>query len=162
METEESNDGEDSTAICETCLFPYKNKRVLKKHRCLITIVEEEPDFFIRDEEELSRLMKAVKHFGSSGRNLIRFCESTKSVAPGLYPMFFPSQSKNSYPNLIDFGSVGDSYSLLMTAAREGPVKLRKSLKIKSGDKVFLFHSSLLLPSGNQKLKSFNIIDKNS
>ena len=114
----DNNDQNNPDPSCPTCLFAFKNKQTLNQHKCLITFAneDEEPDFFVREEEELSRLMSFI-NFGFSSKKLIHFCETTKTAIPGLYPLFFPVQRKNSYPVLSQLGNVTSSYDFLRKSA---------------------------------------------
>ena len=152
-----------SAVVCPTCQYSFKEDRVFKRHSCLITIASEdvEPDFHIRGQEEFVRLTKAFQSFGSSSKNIIDFCEETKTAMPGLYPLFFPPAMKNPYPVLTRFGSVADeSYTFLLSAARVSTVKLRKVLTIREGNKTYLFQTPLLLPNAHQRLESFSLVEK--
>ena len=153
---------EDSPILdktCPTCCFSFKLLKTLKQHHCLIKICspEEPPDLVVRDEQEISRLMGAVGRFGSSPRKIIKFCQDTGTVLPGLYPFFFPTQRRNSYPILRMLGSMEDSYGLLKEAAKEGPVRLPRRLKIR-----FAIDSSLLMPSNKQLMRGFSMITRNN
>ena len=99
-------------------------------------------------------------NFKSLNWQLIRFCQQKKTALPGLYPLFFPIQHENNYPVLGQLGSVQDSYGLLKAAAREGPVKLPRQLKIGNGDRILQIDSCLLTPSSKQYLKGFNVVLK--
>ena len=159
----DNNDQNNPDPSCPTCLFAFKNKQTLNQHKCLITFAneDEEPDFFVREEEELSRLMSFI-NFGFSSKKLIHFCETTKTAIPGLYPLFFPVQRKNSYPVLSQLGNVTSSYDFLRKSARETTVKLRRSVKIKLGHNILLINPTLLLPSSQQKLRSFSTTNTTS
>ena len=157
-------DSSNMDITCPTCCFSFKLLKTLKQHHCLVKICspEEPPDLVVRDEQEISRLMGAVGRFGSSPRKIIKFCQDTGTVLPGLYPFYFPTQRRNSYPILRKLGSVEDSYGLLKEAAREGPVRLPRRLKIRFGEQIYEIDSSLLMPSNKQLMKGFSMIIKNN
>ena len=164
MGTAQNPSNGSSVAVCPTCQFKFKELRYLREHKCLIKVVSEnvEPDLYLKEEGEIRFTLQGLKSFGASYDKIIDFCEERKIVLPGLYPLFFPAQTsnKNSYQVLINFGSVEQSYDLLISAAKVSPVKLRKRLVIKAGTKVLLFETPLLLPKAKHRLKSFHIIDK--
>ena len=147
---------------CPTCLFNFKGEKSLKQHVCLVKICspDEAPDLVLRSEGEIKRLEKAVGKFKSSNWQLIKFCQQTKTALPGLYPLFFPIQRQNNYPVLGQLGSILDSYSLLKAAAREGPVKLPRTLKMGIEGRILQIDSCLLTPSSKQYLKGFNVVLK--
>ena len=147
------------TSTCPTCLFTFSNLKILKQHQCLIKICPDSvpPDLILRDQAELNRTLPLIRTLKSSPRQLFQFCRNSKTVVPGLYPLFFPNQGKNDYPVLSHLGCVDDSYKLLKMAAREGPVILSRHLKIKMGDKILEVDPRLLLPSNKQQMKGFTV-----
>jgi hypothetical protein len=149
---------------CPTCLFSFKKKKALRQHRCLVKLCSpgESPDLFLRDEGELSRLSKSVGMFRSSVSQIFKFCQTTKTVMPGLFPLFFCPQGQNSLPILSKIGCVSDSYGLLRTAAQEGPVRIPRSLNIQVGGNLLKVDSDLLMPKSNQHMHGFTIIENHS
>ena len=141
--------------LCPTCLLPFKNRKSLQQHskgRCQVTLcgVEDKPDLVVRgstgDGDELVASIFASK---PSYHQLFRMCYDTGTAMAGLYPLFFPTNK--SPPVLTMMGCVQDSFDYLQKAAMDGPVRLKKNLKIKLGDKL-LHLSNNLIPRWHDKL----------
>ena len=155
---------EAASHSCPKCLTKFKNKKCLRQHKCLITLClpGEEPDFFLRDEGEVTRLTKTMKMFGTSYSKIASFCNATRTVIPGIYPLFFCPQGQNSLPVLRKIGCVGDSYEYVKAAAKETPLKLPKVLKIQIGKQILRVGPELLMPKSSKHLEGFSTIDKQS
>ena len=155
---------EAASHCCPTCLTKFKRKKGLNQHKCLLTLClpGEDPDLHLRDEGEVTRLTKTMKMFGSSYSQIIRFCQITRTVVPGIYPPFFCPPGQNSLPLLNKIGCVNQSYEYVKAAAKEGPVKLQKELKIQVGDQLLRVGPELLLPKSSKQLEGFTTIDKQS
>ena len=149
---------------CPTCLTIFQSRRNLEKHKCLIRFCGpgETADLFVRDEGEMARMTKTLKLFGSSYRQIIAFCSSTKTVMPGVYPFFFTPRGHELLPVLSKIGCDSDCYSFLKKAAQECPVKLPKSLRIQVGENLLRIGPEVLLPRSKRHMKSLSIIDKKS
>ena len=147
------------TSTCSTCLFEFKNSRCLRQHQCLIRLSDENPDLIVRDEQDLRLLIdqENVVFTPNFPTRFFQFCERTKTAVPGLYPLYFPAAKRNSYPILTEIGNDNSSYELLKKAANEGPVKIRKCVRIQYRSQVLLIPAELLVPHSDKQLKGYAV-----
>ena len=142
---------------CPTCQFQFGTVRSARQHRCLVTICGPGvvADLEVMEAEGSNRMLEAAKY--NSTWQIFELCESTKKSIPGFYPLFFPPQGPNNYPLLPTIGSTERSYDLLRKAARDGPVKLRRSLNIGVNGRLITLDQSLLLPRNAFLLRGLEV-----
>ena len=117
----DNNDQNNPDPSCPTCLFAFKNKQTLNQHKCLITFAneDEEPDFFVREEEELSRLMSFI-NFGSHQRNSFIFVKPPKLQ----FLVFTPSSSQYRGRTVILYCHNLEMWQAAMTSSGNRPGRL--------------------------------------
>ena len=150
---------------CPLCFLQLKNAKSLYQHktaRCQVKLWtgSDKPDLEVKPKEEETRLLRILHQTTPSFLQLLNIQKGSGTAFPGLAPLFFPT-SKHCPPVYHHIGCVENSYFFLEKAALEGPVRLKKRLTIKLGDKVIqLSHN--LLPCNATELKSrkLKILDK--
>ena len=150
-----------SLLCCSTCLTKVKSAKSLTQHKCSIQLClpQEKPDLEVRSNSQAERMTGAFLHYRDSMHNILTFSYVTGTALPKIAPLFFTN--KWSPPILGSLGCVEDSYDRLRDAACEAPVKLWKSLKIKSGDSVLLITRDLIPSSPYQlKRRKLKMVDK--
>jgi hypothetical protein len=153
--------GELFSFQCSICLMEFKNEKCFKLHKCQLTLCEpdDEPNLEVRGEEEQNRLLGALMHSSQSMRQLLMFSDMSGTAVPGVAPLFFPT--RHIPPIMERLGCTKDCYTLLRVAALEGPVKLRKCLKIKIEGAVIKIKNNLLPTSSSElKRKGLTVVDK--
>ena len=155
---------EEASLQCPTCLLQLKNQKSFQQHRstrCQITLCAEgdQPDLEIRGNEEVKRLLGALYQSKPSFRQLLKFCENTSTALPGLAPLFFPA--RRFPPILSHIGCVHNSYTFLQEAALEGPVHLKKTLKVKLENSIIQISQNLIPCSISElKRRGLKVVDK--
>ena len=148
---------------CPTCLHLLKNQKSFQQHksRCQITICEEgdQPDLEVRGEPELTRLLGALYQSKPTYRQHLKFCEVTGIAVPGIAPLFF--SSKHCPPILNQIGCASKSYHFLKEASLEGPVHLKKTLKVKLRNTILqITHNTLPSSATELKRRGLKLVDK--
>ena len=154
---------EQASLQCPTCLLLLKKPKSFQQHRsrCQITLCSDgdQPDLEVRGEPELSRLLGALYQSKPTYRQHLKFCEVTGIAVPGIAPLFFTT--KHSPPILSEIGCTSNSYHFLREAALEGPVHLKKSLKVKLGTSLLKISQNLIpLSISELKRKGLKLVDK--
>ena len=142
---------------CPTCLFLFGSPKACKQHECLVKLclVDEEADLVVRDPEDIGRVKEATRF--NSPRQVFQVCESTRTVLPGTFPLFFPPKGKNTFPVLEYTGCTSGSYEKLKLAASEGPVSLKRQYKVRLSGNILVFDESFLIPNNLSLLIGFEV-----
>ena len=147
---------------CDTCFTKFKIEKCLKQHKCSISTCSpsDKHDMEVKDDVETKRMLDAFLKQKNSPHQLLRFSYITGTALPGLVPLFF--HSKHTPPILSLLGSYPeDGYNLLRAAAEEAPVKIWKTLKIRTGDKLLKLTQNLI-PTSKYELRKnkLKLVDK--
>ena len=149
---------------CSDCWVQFKTKKSLQQHvksRCSIVPCPNgtKPDLIVRSREEAQQLFNICTMSGDHPcyYDLLKNCDLTCTAVPRLSPLFFPNN--RSPPILSQIGCVENSYTHLQQAAREGPVRLRKSIIVQLFSSVFKVSDSLLPTPQQLKRKGLKMED---
>ena len=145
---------------CPICQTTMKSYTLTYRHRCPVSLCGpgDRPDLVVRDSLEVRELIEFRSVYTA-----IKTASTTGIAVPGVAPLFFPANGSLLPPVLRYLGCVDQSYDLLLIAALEAPVKLRKNLKIQHGDTVYHIKQNLVPTTQYQlKRRKLKMIDKNN
>ena len=133
--------------LCPICLLPMANFQCLRKHKCPITEVTTDTDTHLKVLGHESHTdMASILLSSNTPRQISVICEAGGFCVKGGYPYLFPRQNQK-LPILSKIGVVGaDAHQKLKLAVSEGPIKLKKILRIQIGSRVLELGPSLTIP----------------
>ena len=144
---------------CSVCLRPFSSQKCLRQHLCPIKeVVEKEVDLRVLNDENKTSMTKILINCNTS-RQIANICETGGFCLKGSYPYLFPKKKQNM-PILDDIGVTGaQAYEKLKDAVSEGPMILKKVIKIEINGKLLELGPDITIPHTFKNLGDVKIED---
>ena len=147
--------------MCSTCLTPMASFTCLRRHSCPIldiTSTDPSPHLKVLDHSTHTDIASILLSCNTP-RQIANICVAGEFCVKGGYPFLFPKQNQK-LPILKRIGVVGaDAHKKLKLAVSEGPIILRKILKIQIGSKVLQLEQDLTIPNTLRSTGNLEITD---